>query len=600
MEATINQVFKNRVKKYGDRLAVEKNNKGVWEKATWAEYYERSMAVGLGLYSLGIRHGDRIAILSDNRLEWIYTDMGGLGIGACVVAIYATVIVKDVSYVLENSDARVIIVEDSVQLAKALESMKEYPQLEKIIVIEASGCDLSNENVISFDELSAMGRDKHKKEPELFEQLADAVKPEDLLTLQYTSGSTGVPKGAMLTHGNIMSAIKSLISVNPPFSTETDNVVGFLPLSHVFERIPVHYYIMYQGVPKAYAGSMDTLLEDIKLKRPTIMFAVPRVHEKIYQKMTLSIKEKPKVVQNLFAWAQKVGNNISKYKEDKVTPPLSLKIQHKIAYALVFKKLQEALGGRLRWMCAAGGPISKEIVNFFNAAGIFVLEGYGLSEVCGGATLSNLNDFCPGSVGRPLPEFDIKIAEDGEILIKGGAVTPGYWKMEEKTKEAFDEDGHFKTGDIGQLDERGLLFITDRIKDIIITSGGKNIAPQKIESLFKNNPLFTQFMVIGDRRKFLSALMTLDIDIAANLAQENNIQYEKKEDLLGSPEFLAIVDKIVEETNSHLARVETIKKYVILNTEFSFDGGELTVSMKLKKNQVVKKYKKEIEALYID
>lgn len=600
MEATINQVFKNRVKKYGDRLAVEKNNQGVWETATWVEYYERSRAAGLGLYSLGVRHGDRIAILSENRMEWIYTDMGGLGIGACVVAVYATVCAEDVRYVLENSDARVLIVENSVQLAKAIESKKDCPHLEKIVVMDASGCDMGSENVISFEDLSALGREKHGSEPDLFERLADAVTPEDLLTIQYTSGSTGLPKGAMLTHGNIMSAIKSLTSVNPPFADDTDNVVGFLPLSHVFERIPVHYYVMYVGITKSYAGSMETLVEDIKLKQPTIMFAVPRVHEKIYQKMILAVKEKPPAVQKLFAWAQKVGNSISRHKEDNTVPPLSLKLKHKLAYALVFKKLQEALGGRLRWMCAAGGPIAKEIVNFFNAAGIFVLEGYGLSEVSGGATLSNLNDFCPGSVGRPLPGVDIKIARDGEILIKGGLVTSGYWKMADKSKEAFDADGYFRTGDVGRFDERGLLYITDRIKDIIITSGGKNIAPQKIESLFKNNPLFTQFMVIGDRRKFLSAVMTLDLDIAARLAKENNIQFENRENLLDSSEFLKIVDKIVEENNSHLSRVETIKKYHILKNEFTIESGELTVSMKLKKNEVMKKYQKEIEALYAE
>jgi long-chain acyl-CoA synthetase len=598
MEKTINEVFKNRVQKYGNRLAVEKKIRGAWETASWNEYYERSRYAGLGLYELGVRRGDRIAILSENRLEWIYTDMGGLGIGACVVPIYATVPAADVRYVLDNSDSKVVVVENREQLEKVLASSGGCPKLEKILVIEPADCRMDGKRIISFEALMTTGRDRHSSEPELFERLAAAVAPDDLLTIQYTSGSTGVPKGAILTHGNIMAAIRSLTSVIPPFADDTDNVVGFLPLSHVFERIPVHYYVMYTGVTKSYAGSMETLVNDIQEKKPTIIFAVPRVHEKIYQKMTLAVKEKPPVVQKLFAWAQQIGNSISKCKEDNITPPLALRLKHKLAYALIFKKLQHALGGRIRWMCAAGGPIAKEIVNFFNAAGIFVIEGYGLSEVSGGATLSNLNDFCPGSVGRPLPGVNIKIAGDGEILIKGDLLTRGYWKMEEETREAFDSEGFFKTGDIGRFNEKGLLFITDRKKNLIITSGGKNIAPQKIETLFKNNPLFSHFMVIGDARKYLSALITIDLDVAARLAQEQNINFKNKEDLTDDPAFRKVIDQIFEENNRQLSRVETIKKYRIMKHEFSIEGGELTVSMKLKKNMVMEKYADEIESMY--
>jgi long-chain acyl-CoA synthetase len=293
-----------------------------------------------------------------------------------------------------------------------------------------------------------------------------------------------------------------------------------------------------------------------------------------------------------------VGNRISKCKEENITPALALRLKHKLAYALIFKKLQQALGGRVRWMCAAGGPIAREIVNFFNAAGIFVMEGYGLSEVSGGATLSNLNDFCPGSVGRPLPGVDIKIADDGEILIKGDLVTRGYWKMEEETRSSFTEEGYFKTGDIGRFNEKGLLYITDRKKNLIITSGGKNIAPQKIETLFKNNPLFSHFMVVGDACKYLTALITLNLDVAALMAKENNIPFENKEDLLDEPAFCKLIDQIFEENNKQLARVETIKKYRIMKQEFSIEGGELTVSMKLKKNMVLKKYADEIESMY--
>ncbi len=320
--------------------------------------------------------------------------------------------------------------------------------------------------------------------------------------------------------------------------------------------------------------------------------------EKIYQKMQLQVSQKPPAVQKLFAWAQRVGADVSRCAERNEKPGPFLKFKHKVAFALVFKKLQEALGGRIRWICAAGAPISRDIVNFFNAAGIFILEGYGLSEVCGGATLSNLNDFSPGSVGRFLPGFEYKIAEDGEILVKGDMLFKGYYKMKEETREVFDENGFFKTGDIGMIDDRGLLYITDRKKDLIITAGGKNVAPQKIETLFKKNPLFAQVVVVGDRKKFLSALLNLNLEIAEKIARENGIAFDKPGDLAGNREFLGLVEKYVEGINEQLARYETIKKYTILKNEFSQETGELTVSLKVKRNVVQQRYRDVIDSMY--
>ncbi|HDP79234.1 MAG TPA: long-chain fatty acid--CoA ligase, partial [Spirochaetes bacterium] len=314
----------------------------------------------------------------------------------------------------------------------------------------------------------------------------------------------------------------------------------------------------------------------------------------------LQVSQKPPVVQKLFAWAQRVGADVSKCAEENKKPGAFLKLRHKLAYALVFKKLQEALGGRIRWICAAGAPISRDIVNFFNAAGIFILEGYGLSEVCGGATLSNLNDFSPGSVGRFLPGFEYRIAEDGEILIRGDMLFKGYYRMEEETREAFDEEGYFKTGDIGVIDERGLLYITDRKKDLLITAGGKNVAPQKIETLFKKNPLFAQVVVVGDRKKYLTALINLNLEIAEKNARENGIQFGAPAELADNHQFLRLVDKFIEDINSQLARYETIKKYTVLKNEFSQETGELTVSLKVKRNVVQEKYKNVIDTMYIE
>lgn len=600
METTINQVFKNRVEKYGDRLALEKRRNGQWEQASWNQYYERARSVGLGLYALGLKKGERIAILSDNRLEWVYTDMGALGIGACVVALYATLPAHEVEFILKDAGAKAVVVENKTQLDKVLTAQKNCPTLEQIIVIDSAGCALDGNKVLAFDALMETGQKKYQQDGVLFQQLANSITPDDLLTLQYTSGTTGNPKGSILTHGVVMAQLRALDSVEPKYANDTDSVVGFLPLSHIFERVPVHFYVMYRGITKSYAGSMDTLVEDIAAKKPTIMFGVPRVHEKIYHKMLAGIKEKSHLVQSLFAWAQGVGNEVSRYKQDKQPIPAGLNIKYKLAYALVFKKLQHALGGRIRWFCAAGAPIAKEIVSFFQSAGIFVLEGYGLSEVAGGATLSNLDDFYPGSVGRPLPGIDIKLAKDGEILIKSESLFKGYWGMEEETRNAFTADGYFKTGDVGMFNKQGLLFITDRKKDLLITSGGKNVAPQKIEAIFKENPIFSQFVVVGDARKYLTALINIDLDIAKTVAEEKGIKFHQPEDLLDDPAFKSLLDEILAENNKRLASVETIKYYRILKTPLSAATGELSVKLSVKRDVVQKKYADVINSMYKD
>lgn len=321
MENTLNQVFRNRVNKYGDRFCVEKKLKGKWETATWREYYERARNTGLGLYELGVKKGDMVAILSQNRLEWIYTDMGALGIGACVIPIYATVKSDEVEYILNNSNSKVVVVENADQLEKINRIKTKCPSLQKTVVIDTTGCVTDGHDTLSFSDLMATGSRKAGSDPGLFEKLADQVGPDDLATFQYTSGTTGLPKGAIHTHGTLMAELRALDATRPQYGYESDHVVGFLPLSHIFERVPVHFYVMYKGITKSYAESIETVAADIQEKKPTILFAVPRVLEKIYQKMLFTISGKPPIVQKLFAWAQGVGDLISKYSEEKKTPP---------------------------------------------------------------------------------------------------------------------------------------------------------------------------------------------------------------------------------------------------------------------------------------
>ena len=596
-EKTMNDVFHNRVHKYGNRLAIEKKMEGVWQGATWNEYYDRARAVSLGLWSLGVKKGNMVSLLSENRLEWLYTDMGSLGIGICVIPVYPTLAAEEIEYIINNSESKIIVPENKNQLKKVLEIVDKCPRLEKIIVMEEKDAT-GHPKVMSFKELMELGRKKHAEDPTLFEKLSQEVTVDDLATIVYTSGTTGLPKGAMITHGNIFWVVKSLDAIKPPFASDEDCTVPFLPLSHVFERIAGHFYGMYCGITASYAESIDTLLADFEEKRPTMILAVPRVCEKVYQKIMAQVKEQSPFKQKIFAWGQKVGDRISERREKHKRIPLFLKLKYKIAYAIIFKKLQDKLGGRVTWMTASGAPTAEEIIRFFNAAGITVIQGYGMTEATAPATMQSLADYRIGTTGKPIPGMDIKIADDGEILLKGGNVIKGYWKLPNETRDAFTPDGYFMSGDIGMFDEEGNLLITDRKKDLIITSGGKNVAPQKIENMFKSDPLFTQFIVIGERKKYLTGLCNINLEEAAALANEEGIPFYKPAELLENQKFLDVVQKHVDERNRHLGAYENIIKIRIVKSDFSQEGGELTPSLKLKRKVVLQKYKDLVDDMY--
>jgi long-chain acyl-CoA synthetase len=596
-EKTMNDVFRNRVNKYGDRLCVEKKMNGKWETATWNEYYEWARAVGLGLWSLGIRKGDMVSILSENRLEWLYTDMGALGIGVCVIPVYPTLVSEEIEYIINNSESKIILPENKAQLKKVLEIIDKCPSIEKIIVMEEKDAT-GHPKVMSFKALTELGRKKYAEDPSLFEKLSKEVTVDDLATIVYTSGTTGLPKGAMISHGNVFWVVQALDNMRPHFASDKDVLVAFLPLSHVFQRIPGHFYAMYCGITTSYAESIDTLLVDFEEKRPTMILAVPRVCEKVYQKIMAQVKEQSAFKQKVFYWGQKVGDRISQLRETHKPIPSILKLKYKVAYAIIFKKLQDKLGGRVTWMTAAGAPTAPEIIRFFNAAGITVIQGYGMTETTAPASMQSLGDFRIGTTGKPLPGQDIKIAEDGEILIKGGNVMKGYWKLPDETKEVFTPDGYLMSGDIGKFDDEGNLLITDRKKDLLITSGGKNIAPQKIENMFKSDPLFTQFIVIGESKKYLSALCNINLEEAARLAKEESITFNNPANLLENQKFLDIVQKHVDECNTHLAKYESIKSIRIVKNDFSQEGGELTPSLKLKRKVVLEKYGHLIDEMY--
>ena len=596
-ERTMNDVFRNRVRKYGERLAVEKKLNGLWQGATWNEYYDRARAAGLGLWSLGLRKGDMVSLLSENRLEWLYADMGALGIGACVIPIYPTLASGDIAYIVNNSGSKIIVAENKTQLQKVWGIMDRCPSLKKVIVVDERDA-AGHPQEMSFRDLMELGRRQHAEDPALFEKLSRDVTADDLATIVYTSGTTGLPKGAMITHGNIFWVVQSLDQIRPHFASDRDCTVPFLPLSHVFERIAGHFYGMYCGITSSYAQGIDTLLADFEEKRPTMILAVPRVCEKVYQKIMAQVKEQSPFKQSVFFWGQQVGNRISELRERRKRIPLGLKLKYRIAYAVIFRKLQDKLGGRVTWMTASGAPTAPEIIRFFNAAGITVIQGYGMTETTAPATMQSLADYRIGTTGKPIPGQEIKIADDGEILIRGGNVIKGYWKLPDETREAFTADGYFMSGDIGRFDEEGNLLITDRKKNLIITSGGKNVAPQKIENMFMSDPLFTQFMVIGEKKKYLTALCNINLEHAARLAKREGIAFNDPEELLENPKFLDLVQKCVDGQNSRLGAYENIVRVRIVKSEFSQEGGELTPSLKLKRKVVLQKYKNLIDEMY--
>ena len=598
MEKTINQVFADRAEKYGVRLAVAKKINGRWEKATWQEYYARARATGLGLLSFNVAPGDRVGVMSDNRLEWLYTDMGVMGIGACLVPIHASLDPEEAAYVLRDAGVKVLVVDHQERLSKALAAAGVCPALIKIILIEDSPDQVWPEIVMPFSRLQELGKTRHESNPALFLKLSQSVSPADVATIVYTSGTTGLPKGVVISHRNIMAVIQALAGIRPAYALERDVTVPFLPLSHVFERVAGHFYGMYVGITSWYAEGLENLVKDIQEIKPTVILAVPRICEKIYQRILLKVGEQAEWRQRVFRWAKGVGDEVSRHLEGRKKSPLALRLEFGLAYMIVFRSLHKALGGRVRWMVVSGAPTVVEILRFFHAAGIMIIEGYGLTESTAPATLSRLDDYQLGTAGRPLPGLEFQLAPDGEILIKGDTVCQGYWNMPEETSQLITEDHYLRTGDIGAWTTEGYLTIVDRKKEIILTSTGKLISPQKVENRFLSDPLFNQVVVLGEGRPYLTALVNLNLEQAVALAQDRKISFDQPQDLLNSEFFCSLVDERVASVNHRLARFETIKAYTILKNELSREGGELTVSLKVKRKIIHDKFKMHIEAMY--
>jgi long-chain acyl-CoA synthetase len=585
---TIADMFPLAVRKHASHRAVIYRDEasGDWTSKTYEEIGDVVRRLSLGLIDLGIEKGDKVAILANTRPEWTYLDFAALSAGATVVPIYQTNSPDECQYVLENSDAVVVVVEDEAQLEKIRAVRDSLPKLEHVIRMTGS-----SEDALSFDDLLARG-DGHSDAE--WEQRWSSVTPDDTCTFIYTSGTTGPPKGCVISHGNYRAMLDMVHGVNVLGEDEVTYL--YLPLAHSFALL-IQFGTFDLGATLAY-WERDPLkiLPNLAEIQPTYFPSVPRIFEKIYTAATANADKEGGLKKRVFWWAIGVGAKVREAERQGREPGFLLRKQYEIADKQVLSKIRGLFGGKLKLAVSGAAPINPDILRFFDAAGVLVLEGWGMTETSTAATIATPEDFKFGTIGKPFPGIEMKIADDGEILVKGPNVFQGYYKNEEATRETI-VDGWLHTGDVGEIDSEGYITITGRKKDIIITAGGKNITPANLENEIKQHPLVSQCVVVGDRRPYLVALVTLDPEEAAKFAAEHGLP-DDPEALAASNEVQATISEQLERVNEKFARVEQVKKFRVLPADLSQEGGELTPTMKVKRNVVAEKYADEIESLY--
>lgn len=588
---TLGQSILNMRHRPTENVAVKFKQKGHWHSKSWSEYYQDIETIGAALLSLGVQPGDRVAIMANTRYEWSVADYAIFGIKAITVPVYQNNTPEDVEYILNNCEAKVLLCESRGPL-KIFESVKSRcPFIEKVIVFDENS---SHPNVITWGSLTSLGHTYLQSNPHKYRELCETIKSEDTATILYTSGTTGRPKGVVLTHLAAFSEVSEAFPLCG--ATEKDVSLTFLPYAHILGRIE-HWGHLYIGFTMAYAESLEKIRNNLTEIHPTFLVSVPRIFEKIYAAIWAQIQTQPLKLK-LFEWALSIGKKAGEFKMSGQVLPLDLLVQYELAKKLVLNKVTEAFGGRLRFAISGGAPISRDIAMFFHSAGVLILEGYGLTETTAAITVNTPFNYRFGSVGRPIGEVKIKIAADGEILVKSDKVMKEYYKNPEATKEVFT-DGWFHTGDIGEIMPGGDIKITDRKKDLIKTAGGKYVAPQRLEGLLKLSPFVSHIHIHGDQKKYIVALLTLDRPSIEKLARDNDIEFADWHSLITTSFVQDIIRKAIADTNAQLASYESIKKYRVLPNEFTVEGGELTPSLKVKRKVLDQRFKNEIEELYL-
>ena len=576
----------------GRPVALRMKREGAWHDIGYSTLAARVERLSRGLLSLGIAPGDRVAILSENRPEWALADFAALAARTVDVPVYPTLTARQIHYILQDSGARAVFVSTAAQFAKVAPIRSELPALEWIIGFDT---DLAGPDLLSLEALERHGA-AHTVGPEAWRRQALLAEPDELATIIYTSGTTGEPKGVMLTHGNIASNVRAGVAVLPV--SDTDECLSLLPLSHIFERMTGHYAMFHSGVVINYAQSIETVPLDLLAMKPTVVAAVPRLYEKIYARALEAAVQGSPLTRTIFFWAKRVGEQWADLRLAGKPVPAGLAVQRAIADRVVFRKIRARVGGRLRYFLSGGAPLSPEIARFFLAAGIPILEGYGLTETSPVITVNTPTHHRIGTVGRAVPGVEVMIAADGEILTRGPHVMRGYFGKPAETAEAIDPDGWFHTGDIGEIDADGYLRITDRKKDLIATAGGKKIAPQPIEGLLRQNPFIANAVILGDRRKFPIALIAPNFGPLETWARAAGISWSSRQELVTLPAVLAHLESEAKKHLRDLARFEVPKRFLAVAREFSIESGELTPKLSVKRRVVEAHYRDQIDALY--
>jgi long-chain acyl-CoA synthetase len=590
---TISELFFQAVEKYPLENALNYKEDGQWNSISSMEMMGRIGSIAQGLHGLGLRHGDRAAILAANSPEWTLSDAACQFTGIIDVPIYTTLSPSSICYILRDSGARVLFIENKTLWEQIEEILPQCPELEKLVFFDAEGVD---EKIgMSLREMESPGHEADRGRDLLAGELMPKVKPGDVATLIYTSGTTGEPKGVMLSHSNLIS---NVIDAGARFDfSKQDKPLSVLPLSHVFERTGMYLYI-YHGMMVHYAESIDKVPENLQEVRPTLFVGVPRIFEKVYSRAKLQAAKSSRVKEMIFDWAIEIAKQHARLTTSEKQVPRMLAIKRGIADRLVYKKFREFFGGDLRHCISGGAALSDEIALIFTGAGVSIMQGYGLTETSPVISSNNVIEGRLGTVGKPIPNVEVRIAADGEIEARGPNVMLGYYNKPEATREAFTTDGWFRTGDIGTLDADGFLRITDRKKELFKTSGGKYIAPAPIEQMIKSSRFVSQVVLIGSERIFAAALIVPNFEQLKSYAHLKGLSVKSPADFCSDPKIVHLFERQVAETTKGLAQYETVKKFALLENEFTVEGGELTPTLKIKRRVIDEKYKNEIDKIY--
>ncbi|MCK5456652.1 MAG: long-chain fatty acid--CoA ligase [Melioribacteraceae bacterium] len=593
---TIPEMYDFVTKKYGnDKTYLRNKVSGKFIDISFQEVRDTTEKLAMGLAALGVLEKDKVAIIAENRPEWYYADFAILGLGAVDVPLYPISTADSIEYMINNSEAVGVIVSTKFQLNKVLKIRSKCKGLKFIINMGNEDTE-GEKGEYTFDEVLEKGANFKNDKPTYFEDRIGLAQEDDLCTIIYTSGTTGEPKGVLLTHKNIISNVKAALEV--VHVDHTDSFLSFLPLSHIFERMAGFYLPLSCGATVAFAESIEKISSNMGEIKPTVMTGVPRLFERIYSKIQRKVDQSPEKKQKIFNWAINVGQDFAERKRNGESVPIALGVKRKLADKLVFAKLREATGSNLRFFISGGAALARELGVFLEAVGILVLEGYGLTESSPVIAVNRPNDYKFGSVGKPIPGVEVKIAKDGEILAYGPNIMPGYFKKKKETAEMIDKDGWLHTGDIGVFDAEGFLLITDRKKSLFKNSGGKYIAPTPIENLFLGSKYIDQFIIIGDKRMFITALIVPDFESLREYADANRIPYTSDEDLVSLKQIDDMMQKDFAQFQKQLAKYEKVRKFTLLSKPFTIEGGEMTPSLKLKRKVIEARYEDLIDDMY--